>query len=112
MNDLFVGMLEMNGRSGGHLRQRSLEIDSRPDDPSVPHGLIGQFNIRNACMIECSVRQRGRIREAGELKSINGLPPEEWKYVEEFSRRTAVDPTERIRLSTGPQDVSMRIVDL
>ncbi len=112
MNDNFVGMLEINGRAGGHLRQLSLEMDRNPDDPAISGSVIGGLNIRNACMIECSVRQRGRHREAGDIKSINNLPPEEWRYVEEFSRRTAVDPTERIRLSTGPQDVSMRIVDL
>jgi len=113
MNEpLLTGVLEVEGRGAGYLRQRSLEMDAKPDDPLLPPQLIHQFNIRNACTIECSVRQRGRAREVAEIKSINGLPPEEWKYVEDFTRRTAIDPHERLKLSTGPTDISMRIVDL
>jgi len=33
-------------------------------------------------------------------------------YVEEFSRRTAVDPSERIKIDNLASDTSMRIVDL
>jgi transcription termination factor Rho len=32
--------------------------------------------------------------------------------VEEFNRRTAIDPFERLRLTTGTDDLSMRVVDL
>jgi transcription termination factor Rho len=46
------------------------------------------------------------------LLSVNGLTPTDWAAIEEFSGRTAVDPSDRIKLSPSGNDISMRIVDL
>ena len=105
-----TGMLEMRGPVQGFLRARSLEMDCRPGDPAVPPQMFRTYSLRNACMLECTLRPNGR--EVASIRSINGLPPDEWKYVEDFARRTAIDPHERIKLTTAPGDVAMRVVDL
>ena len=107
------GLLELDGRRGGHLRRLSIELDRSPADPYVSPSMISRFVLRSACFIECTTKRgdQGKQEVAG-IKSINGLEPEEWKYVEDFARRTAVDPSERIRLTTTPAGVSMRVVDL
>ena len=106
------GILELDHHRGGFLRERSLEIEKSPRDLQVSHQLIRQWKLREASYVECSTRRGGRGQEIGDIQTINGLEPGAWMKVEEFSRRTAIDPNERINLTTSPSDISMRIVDL
>src|SRR5712692_8519808 len=101
MNDgICAGLLELDGRRGGHLRKLSIELDRQPGDPYVSPSTISRFVLRNACFVEGTTKraEQGKPEVAG-IRKVNGLEPDEWKYVEEFSSRTAVDPSERIRLS-------------
>jgi transcription termination factor Rho len=156
--ETFKGILELDGRRGGRLRQPSLMIDRRPGDPFIGPELISRWNLREGSMVEIALaahggtstgdhpggpehpdggrhphdrahagdRGRPRDRDRGQharhsrggspaqvsLLSVNGLTPGEWAAREEYSKLTAVDPNERIRLSAGEADTSMRIVDL
>ncbi len=107
------GILEMDGRRGGYLRTLSIELDRNPDDAFVPPSMITALALRNACFLEYTMKrgERGKS-EAAAVRTVNGLPTDEWKYVEEFSRRTAVDPNERIKLTGAGSAASMRVVDL
>ncbi|MDI6766215.1 MAG: transcription termination factor Rho [Bacteroidota bacterium] len=110
---IFKGILEIDGKHGGNLRELSSEINHRPGDPRVPSQIITQYRLREACLIECSTKKGNRgVPEIEFIRKINGLHPEKWKKVEEFSRHTAVDPTERIQLTGDTTDVSMRVVEL
>jgi transcription termination factor Rho len=108
----FTGLLEAESRSGGYLRQRSLELDRRPDDPRIEGHIMTRHRLREGCLIECSVTERNRQKFVGDIYSVNGLSLDAWMKVEDFARRTAIDPHERITLTTGPKDTSMRVVDL
>lgn len=110
---VFKGILEIDGKHGGHLRELSLEMERRPDDLKVSSQIISQYRLREASLVECSIKRGNRgSPEIEIIRKINDLHPEKWKKVEEFSRHTAVDPTERIQLTTGPSEISMRIMDL
>ena len=111
--NIFTGLLELDGRHGGTLRQLSLDLERRPDDTKVPPHLIAPYKLREGSLIECSLKRghRGQ-REIDTILTINGLKPEDWKKIEDFSRRTAIDPNERIKLTTTGSDYSMRVVDL
>ena len=107
------GLVEMDGFRGGTLRQLSLELGKNPGDPRLSGRLLQQYKLRDACMIECTTKRGDRgTHEVDRIQTINGLDPDEWMYVEDFARRTAVDPSERIKLTTAPTDVAMRVVDL
>ena len=108
-----TGLIELDGRHGGQLRKLSLELGSNPADPRIAPHIITRWRLREGCLLEYTVKRgpRGAV-EIDDVKRINGLEPDEWKYVEDFARRTAVDPTERLRLTIGPEDYSMRVVDL
>lgn len=107
------GLLEYIPGKGGALRQVSLDIEKRNDDVRVSMHDIQKWNLREGCYVTCTVRRGHRNGpELEEVVAIQGLPPAEWNTKQEFQRRTAVDPKERLRLTTGPTDVSMRIVDL
>ena len=47
-----------------------------------------------------------------EIRTINGLKPEEFARRSPFSELTSIDPFERIRLETEPSELSMRVIDL
>ena len=47
-----------------------------------------------------------------EIRSINGLPPEQFAHRSPFTELTSVDPFEKIRLETEPAELSMRVIDL
>src|SRR2546422_1976368 len=127
------GLLELDGHRGGFLRALSLEMDRSPGDLHIGHELIRKFRLRDACMIEAEISggppqhapsrhshgrngsrgsERGDGRGIGRIISVNGLTPENWAATEDFAGRTAVDPTDRIKLATTANDTSMRIVDL
>ncbi|MBI1803603.1 MAG: transcription termination factor Rho [Ignavibacteriae bacterium] len=113
MNQHITGIIEFEGHRGGALRPLSLEIDRNPSDPRIPPHFIAPYKLREACLVECGTKRgdRGRI-DIAEIRSINGMKPEEWKRVEDFARRTAIDPNEQITLAGASNDISMRVVDL
>ena len=113
MNGSYKGLLELEDHRGGRLRPISVELDKSGGDPHVSPQIISRYGLRSACFLECMTKPGGAgAPQVAGIKSVNGLDPEEWKYVEDFSHRTAVDPSERINLTKGPTDVSMRVVDL
>lgn len=109
----YQGLLELLDHRGGFLRQLSLELEAQPTDPFVSINLIRQWNLREGCFIEATTRPGGRGRsEVAEIVTIQGMSPEDWSKVDEFSRGIAIDPSDRLRLTTAPGDTSMRVVDL
>jgi len=109
---IFQGIVELEGRRAGFMRQHSIGLAKSPGDAQLPAHILGAYAIRDASALEYSVRTSGRGAEVSTIQTINGLKPDAWKAVAEFSERTAVDPFDRIRLTTNPADYSMRVVDL
>jgi transcription termination factor Rho len=110
---ILSGLLELDYRQGGYLRQVSLELETAQNDLRISMHEIRKYNLREGCYIECTTKRGNRgYPEIAEIFTINKIPPSEWQNVEEFSRRIAVTPSERLRLTTAPDDTSMRIVDL
>ncbi|HLX11259.1 MAG TPA: transcription termination factor Rho [Bacteroidota bacterium] len=101
------GILEIDERRNAFIRQLSLEIDKHPSDPRVAPEDVRRWKLREGCQVEYR-KDRGRVI----IDKVDGLTPAEWSKCEEFSNRTAIDPFERINLTTGPGDTSMRVVDL
>ena len=97
-------------------------------DVYVPHSLIGKYNLRQGVLLEgiCDKphhvenHRRGnakhgkdnRALEAVSLNSVNGLEPDKWRVVEEFSSHSAISPNERIILEGPNSDLAMRVIDL
>ncbi|MEZ6065597.1 MAG: hypothetical protein R3B90_07760 [Planctomycetaceae bacterium] len=47
-----------------------------------------------------------------EVESIDGRSPEEFASIKHFDQLTPINPFERIKLETGPQPITMRVMDL
>ncbi|MFI5252403.1 MAG: transcription termination factor Rho [Bacteroidota bacterium] len=107
------GLLEIDHQHGGFLRQVSMELETGRNDLRMSLRDIRKWNLREGCLLEyTTVRGHRGYQEIAVIQKINGIEPSQWQIVEEFSRRTAVTPSERLRLTTGAGDTSMRVVDL
>ncbi len=110
---LASGILEIEPRHGGYLRQVSIEMAPKPDDPHLGFRMIDQWDIRPGSLVECMVRKQYKgSPEVVKIFKINGKTPPEWSLVEELPRRTAIDPIERLNLTTTQTEISMRVMDL
>ena len=47
-----------------------------------------------------------------EIRTINGLTPEDYAQRRPFSSLTSIDPFERIKLETDPGEISTRVIDI
>ncbi|RMF85454.1 MAG: transcription termination factor Rho [Nitrospirae bacterium] len=111
--EIRTGVLEMTRKGRGVLRPRTTGFKRSPQDPAVSHGAISRFNLRPGNWIEGIVdRGRGGQWQVKKILKVNGLDPEEWAEVEEYSERDALTPDEQYVLETGPEDYSMRVIDL
>lgn len=107
-----TGLLELDGNRGGTVRTLSLELDKSGNDPRLANDQIQRYKLREGCFLEYIGARGPRGQEVRQIIHINGLTPAEWAAREEFTRRTAIDPLERLKLTTSPTDYSMRVVDL
>lgn len=116
----FTGILEIEPKRFGFVRPVSLTMKQAPGDVFVPASLIAQHHLRTGAFIEGIATQRkGKSPEAHTIERINGLTPDEWSKVKEFSEHEVVSPTELIKLE-GADDsaagrlgkIPMRVVEL
>jgi len=112
------GVLEINEKGFGFLRQPDSNLLPSRNDVFVPRTLIQQFKLREGVQIAglASPPTNGRKgTQADQLKTIetiNGTDPARYSQTREFTRLTSIDPTERLELSAGNPNLSMRVLDL
>jgi transcription termination factor Rho len=106
------GVLEMQGKGLGFLRSSAKSYVAQPSDPQVTNQLIQKHSLREGMKVAGLLEpgQRGAMRLA-DVMTIEGLPAQEYPR-RAFDELTAVDPTERIRLETGPEPLTTRVMDL
>ncbi len=97
----------------GFVREFRSDVPKGENDPFVPPTLIGKFNLRDGVMIEGTMRPgRKGAMQVRHVERVMGIPPETWRRTRPFDEGETIYPNERLNLSTGPTDVSMRIVEL
>ncbi len=68
------------------------------------HGTMGRHGQRGS--------SGGGAPRLVEIRSVNGMAPEQFKERRHFPGLTSIDPFERIRLETEPQEISTRVIDI
>jgi transcription termination factor Rho len=107
------GVLEMHPKGYGFLRSVARNYLAQPTDPYVPAPLIQRLGLREGMHLSGSLEAaRG---SAGprmvHIDGIEGIDP--LKYPRrKFDELTPVDPTEQIRLETGAEPLTTRVMDL
>ncbi|HEV8119680.1 MAG TPA: transcription termination factor Rho [Candidatus Polarisedimenticolia bacterium] len=55
---------------------------------------------------------RGALSRLSEIRLVNGRTPQEFAERRAFATLTSIDPFERIKLETEPQEISTRVIDI
>jgi len=104
------GVLEIEPKGFGFLRQFSKEFYRHQNDPYVTVTLIREYALREGCYVRGLGRTKNGQVQLVSLYDINGVPPSQYNQVIELTRQTAIAPDKRIRLETN--DVTTRVIDL
>ena len=109
-----TGMLELHPNGYGFLRSPKNNYDRVRSDPFVPGTMIEKYGLREGLiltgMVQPARKQQGpRLRE---LKLVDGMSPEEYAKVKSFDELTPINPESWLRLETGPEPLSTRVLDL
>ena len=118
-----AGVLQIHEKGFGFLRHAERNYLPSPKDVFVPRNLIQQFGLREGVQLVGTSspadngrggRGRGRVQsdQLGTVDLINGTDPKQYIRIPEFTKLTSVDPTERLELSEGNPNISMRVLDL
>jgi transcription termination factor Rho len=109
----FSGLLEIDPKHFGFVRTISHGLTRVQSDPYVPASLIARLHLRNGVVLEgMTASAIGRSPEVTTVALINGLTPDDWGKVREFSTHEVVSPNEPLRLEGKGSDRSMRVVEL
>jgi transcription termination factor Rho len=108
------GVLELHPNGYGFLRDPTNNYMRELTDPFVPGSMIEKFGLREGValngMVQPGRRQQGpRLRE---LLNVDGMPPEEYRNVKSFDQLTPINPETWLRLETGPEPMTTRVMDL
>lgn len=112
------GVLELMQKGFGFLRQPSNNYLPTPNDVFVSKNLIDRLALRAGLHVIGQARPpdhpRGKSRsyQLTAIDRINDLNCEDYRRALEFSQLVSIDPTERLELSAGTENVSMRVLDL
>jgi transcription termination factor Rho len=108
------GVLELQEKGYGFLRQ--VERDFRPtgSDVFVPPNLVARYRLKAGLVLEGPTQpdKRGRGLQLAEITSICGHPPSDYVGLVPFEKLTVIDPKEVLWLETGPEPMTMRVMDL
>jgi transcription termination factor Rho len=116
----FSGILELDAKQFGFVRSRTAPQRQGGNDPYLSREIISRFNLRNGVLLEGTAAPRAnKGPEVDALTTVNGLRPERWSSLREFSQHEVISPFEHIRLESNADTpvnrlgrASMRIVDL
>ncbi len=116
----FSGILELDPRGGAFVRTRSLTLQPQPGDVQLTPRQVRDNNLRPGVVIEGMARQgRNPHPLMEDLRSVNGLAPQAWIGLPEFTSHEVISPYEWIKLEGKDETVTgrlgerpMRVVDL
>ena len=109
-----AGVLEMHPNGYGFLRSAETNYARERTDPFVPAQMIERYRLREGVYLKALVqpgrRQQGpRVRE---IEEVEGMPPDDYASVKTFDQLTPINPETWLRLETGQQPLTTRVMDL
>ena len=108
------GVLEMHPNGYGFIRSPDTNYSRERTDPFVPAKMIDRYRLREGVFVKALVqpgrRQQGpRVKE---IEEVEGLPPDDYVNVKSFDQLTPINPETWLRLETGQQPITTRVMDL
>jgi transcription termination factor Rho len=112
---LYTGVLELNSKGHGYLRDPKRNYRASNDDVFVGGPILSRFKLRQGARLTGTiepVQSKGQGPKLAELTEIEGIAPETYFGRAGFDDLTAIDPHEVIRLESGREPLGMRVMDL
>lgn len=108
------GILELHPKGYGFLRDPKNNYASGKNDPFVPASLIEKHRLREGVLLKGEIvhGNKGQGPRFRSVETVDGRSLEEYAKIRPFDELTAVNPYERIRLETGVNPITMRVLDL
>jgi len=109
------GVLEMHPNGYGFLRDpEAANYIRQMTDPFVPGSMIEKYGLREGVMVTGLVQpgRRNQGPRLREVQDVDGMDPEQYKNVKAFDSLTPINPEFWLRLETGPQPLTTRVMDL
>jgi transcription termination factor Rho len=108
------GLLELHPNGYGFLRSPNNNYSRERTDPFVPGTMIEKYGLRPGLMIHGMVQQARkqtgpRLRE---ITEVDGIKPEDYVNVKAFDQLTPINPEQWLKLETGAEPVTTRVMDL
>jgi transcription termination factor Rho len=103
----------MHPRGHGFLRNPAKNYLPTPADAYVPGPLINKMNLADGVMLAGTLEppRRGQGPRLAAVTEIEGADPKAYRR-RKWDELTAVDPTRWLRLETGPEPLTTRVMDL
>ena len=108
------GHLELFDKGYGFLRSIDDNLRASPEDPFVPAQLIKKWRLAEGAFIHgAGSKGNGKSRnlKLTTIETVNGLSPEGHLEVLTLQEQVSIDPTSRLRMSRGPDDLMGRTLD-
>jgi transcription termination factor Rho len=108
------GVLELHPKGYGFLRNPARHYAPTPNDPYVPAPLIEKLHLAEGLLLGGPVEPARRGSSGPRLaavEQIEGGDPRQFRR-RNWDELTPVDPTKWIRLETGPEPLTTRVMDL
>ncbi len=108
------GLLELHPNGYGFLRSPENNYSRERTDPFVPGTMIEKYGLRPGLMIQGMVQQARKQQgpRLREITEVDGIKPDDYVNVKSFDELTPINPEEWLRLETGPQPLTTRVMDL
>jgi transcription termination factor Rho len=108
------GVLELHPNGYGFLRNPKNNLIRERTDPFVPGTMIDRLRLREGVqisgMVQHSRRQQGpRLKE---ITDVDGMSPDNYVNVKSFDELTPINPEAWLKLETGAQPLTTRVMDL
>jgi transcription termination factor Rho len=113
VEQMHEGVLELHPKGYGFLRAPGRNYVPQTSDPYVAGPLIQKFKLREGLLLcgPLESARRGTAPRLGAIDLIEGLAPDKVRR-REFDELTPIDPHEQIRLETGREPLTTRVMDL
>jgi transcription termination factor Rho len=108
------GVLELHPKGYGFLRDPKNNYSAKETDPFVSSTLIEKHRLREGVIIrgEIGPGAKGQGPRLKSVETIDNRSIEEYQAIKNFDELTPINPFEQIKLETGPEPVTMRVMDL
>ena len=112
--DYGSGFLEIAEKGFGFLRSADHHFQPKPTDIFVTPDTIKKHFLREGCQVSGTLQppHRGNNPQLREVDKVNGMAFADYVKAMRFENLTTIDPLEKFRLETTPDQLEMRIIDL